>query len=130
MAKFASPARTWGECARSGKRMLLKDMVQDGYQPGLMVAPEYYDPVHPQEKLQPIGADAIAVKHPAPDLDRPQVVISMPAYDLTTDTTYRSFISYNYLGSNDIDLSDTYEWVTFDDFMLVTADGDQLVFRD
>lgn len=67
--KWARGARAWGQCARSGKRMLLRDMVADGYIKGLRVAPDEYDPPHPQERFTPL-IDAQFVRNPAPDLDR------------------------------------------------------------
>ena len=36
-----------GECARSGRKMLLRNMIADGYYPNLIVDPEWYDPKHP-----------------------------------------------------------------------------------
>lgn len=57
-----------GICARSGIKMRLLDMVEDGYKPGLMVHPAWRDEKHPQER--PVKAtDPQALKRPAPDVD-------------------------------------------------------------
>src|SRR5262249_12164779 len=69
MAKWARGKRAWGEDARSGKRLLRKNMVEDGYVPGLLVAPDWYDP--PQEQEKPIKVtDAMALRRPAPRRDK------------------------------------------------------------
>jgi hypothetical protein len=67
--KWARASRAWGMCSRSGKRTLLRDMVADGYIKGLRVAPDEWDPPHPQERFEPL-VDAQFVRNPAPDLDR------------------------------------------------------------
>ena len=66
--RWARGGKAWGHCARSGKKMLLKGMVEDGYFPGILVAPEEYDPPHPQEFLQAL-TDPESLQRPAPDLD-------------------------------------------------------------
>lgn len=63
--RFAPGRRAWGECARSGRRMLLKDMTFDGYYPNLRVDPAWREERHPQEQL-PKVTDAIALHQPAP----------------------------------------------------------------
>jgi hypothetical protein len=71
MTKYAKGDRAWGECARSGRRMLLKDMVADGYYPDLLVDPAWRDERHPQEHLRPLH-DAETLYRPAPqDLPLP-----------------------------------------------------------
>jgi len=69
MAKWARGRRAWGEDARSGKRLLRKDMIEDGYVPGLLVAPDEYDPPHPQDKPVKVS-DAMAIRRPAPRRDK------------------------------------------------------------
>ena len=96
--KYARTHKTWGYCARSGRRMLLKDMVRDGYDEGLLVDPKYYDPPHPQEKLKPID-DPVSVYRPAPDLDKPAFKFMFPVYDLANDAVYGSLLGKNYIGN-------------------------------
>jgi len=57
-----------GECARSGRKMLLKHMIADGYYPNLIVDPEWYEPKHPQESL-PSLKDPTALYRPSPERD-------------------------------------------------------------
>jgi len=66
--RYAKGSRAWGECRRSGKRLLLNDMVRDGQFPNLIVAPDWYEPRHPQENL-PIVGDPVALYRPAPESD-------------------------------------------------------------
>jgi hypothetical protein len=63
-----------GECRRSGRKMLLRNMVADGYYPNLIVDPEWYDPKHPQESL-PKVRDPVSLFRPAPDQDRVSATI-------------------------------------------------------
>lgn len=58
-----------GQCARSGRKMLLRNMIADGYYPNLIVDPHWYDPKHPQESL-PSVRDPVALYRPAPDRSR------------------------------------------------------------
>jgi len=49
------------ECQRSGKKMLARELVRDGRNPMLLVAPEWADPAHPQERpFIPDGAESKA----------------------------------------------------------------------
>lgn len=69
-----------GICMRSGKKMRLRDLVKDGFYPWLLVAPEWKEERHPQEKLKPFS-DPIALKRPAPDNEtqaRVQVIQAVP----------------------------------------------------
>jgi len=67
---YASPKRTIAICNRSGQQMLRKDMVEDGYLRGMLVHPEWYDPIEPQE--EPFDPEeGIAIYKPAPDLVAP-----------------------------------------------------------
>lgn len=70
MSRGAYARGKWalGECARSGRKMLLRNMVADGYYPNLIVDPMWYEPKHPQESL-PSLKDPVTLFRPAPDRD-------------------------------------------------------------
>ncbi|MBX3504408.1 MAG: hypothetical protein KF895_02940 [Parvibaculum sp.] len=70
MSRYARGEKAWGECARSGQRMLLKNMVEDGHIPGLMVHPDWWEPKHPQERVISV-TDPQALHRPAPELSKP-----------------------------------------------------------
>lgn len=65
-----------GECRRSGRKMLLRNMVADGYYPNLIVDPEWYEPKHPQESL-PKVRDPVSLFRPAPDQDRVSATVRL-----------------------------------------------------
>jgi hypothetical protein len=67
-----------GECRRSGRKMLLRNMVADGYYPNLIVDPQWYEPKHPQESL-PKVRDPVSLFRPAPDQDRSNACIRFRA---------------------------------------------------
>jgi len=68
MAKqYAVGARAWGICGRSGRKMLLKDMVFDGRYPNMRVDPDWYEARHPQETL-PRVEDPVALYRPSPEV--------------------------------------------------------------
>jgi hypothetical protein len=67
--RYAKGKFAVGECARSGRKMLLKDMVSDGYYPSLVVDPAWYEGKHPQESLPEIE-DPVALWRPAPERDQ------------------------------------------------------------
>lgn len=64
--RYARGRRAVGECARSGRKMLLEDMVSDGYYPSLMVDPAWREERHPQERLPEIN-DPVALYRPSPE---------------------------------------------------------------
>lgn len=64
--KYANGRAAWGECGRSGRKMLLNDMVFDGQYPNMRVDPAWYEPKHPQENLKRID-DPVALWRPAPE---------------------------------------------------------------
>lgn len=68
MGKFAKGKWAVGICGRSGKKMLLKDMVEDGDIKGLLVDPAWRDIAHPADKPVDLS-EGIALKKPAPDTD-------------------------------------------------------------
>jgi hypothetical protein len=63
---YARGDKAWGICARSGRRMLLKDMVFDGQYPNMRVDPAWYEPKHPLERVVN-RKDPIALWRPAPE---------------------------------------------------------------
>jgi hypothetical protein len=62
--------RVWGECQRSGRRVLLSDMVRDGQNYELLVAQDEYDPWHPQLDATPLRdhGEEGRVRFPAPEI--------------------------------------------------------------
>jgi len=76
---YAIGKNALGICARSGKKMLLRNMVRDGQYPDLLVAPDEWDPKHPQEYL-PDLSDPETLRDPTGDPDK-----EAAADDSTTD---------------------------------------------
>ena len=68
MPKYATGKYAMGICARSGRKMKLCDMVEDGNYPGLLVDPDWRDIKHEQERPVDVS-DAEALRRPAPDTD-------------------------------------------------------------
>lgn len=68
---YARGDKAWGECARSGRRMLRRNMVEDGYIKGLLVDPAWRETAHPQERL-PDVSDPTGIFRPAPELSKPE----------------------------------------------------------
>lgn len=66
MKKYARGTHALGECARSGIKMLRRDMVRDGHYPHMLVHPSWWEPRHPQETL-PAFDDPEALRDPAPE---------------------------------------------------------------
>lgn len=64
--RYASGKNAVGICARSGRKMLLKDMVSDGQYPNMLVDPDWFEGRHPQELL-PKVSDPVGLYRPAPD---------------------------------------------------------------
>jgi len=75
-----------GECRRSGRKMLLRNMVADGYYPNLIVDPEWYEPKHPQESL-PKVRDPTSLFRPAPDQDQSNATIRLDDSAVVTGFT-------------------------------------------
>lgn len=67
---YARGKKAYGECGRSGKRVRLSDMVEDGQTEGMLVAADWYEPKHPQE-IEPDLTDPEALARPAPELSTP-----------------------------------------------------------
>lgn len=72
-----------GICQRSGRKMLLRDMIADGYYPNLIVDPAYYEPKHPQESL-PALEDPVALYRPAPDDDNVSALLILTQGEVGT----------------------------------------------
>lgn len=75
--KYAKGQHAWGICGRSGKKMLLKDMVFDGRYPNMRVDPGWWEDKHPQEFL-PKVEDPVALYRPAVEvIDGPLAPIAL-----------------------------------------------------
>lgn len=68
--RFAGGAKAWGECQRSGNKYLLKDLVEDGHIPGILVHRSFYEPPHPRETVPIPSDDPQALYRPSPRTDR------------------------------------------------------------
>lgn len=64
--EYARGNKAWGLCQRCGLRALLNDMVFDGRYAWLVVHPECYEPVHPQERLISVY-DPVSLYRPSPE---------------------------------------------------------------
>ena len=65
-SRYAMGRVAWGLCQRCGIRFMLRDLVFDGYMPGIRVCVGCYDSRHPQE--YPVDVtDPEALWRPAPD---------------------------------------------------------------
>lgn len=82
--RYARGRYAVGECARSGRKMLLKNMVSDGYYPSLIVDPAWYEGKHPQESLPEIE-DPVALWRPAPERDLVGATVDFGAPGVGTD---------------------------------------------
>lgn len=82
----------YGYCQRSGKRVPRRLMVEDGDIPGMMVAPDWYEPEHPQKKLDPLPPENLRPELTEPPLSEEQVRIKLPDADFTgAQATYYRF---------------------------------------
>lgn len=92
--KYARGTRAWGICGRSGRKMLLRDMVFDGRYPNMRVDPAWFEGKHPQEYLPKID-DPIALWRPAPEnpLAPSQPVLTLETVDLTAALTWTPAVS-------------------------------------
>lgn len=126
---YSDGKKAWGQCARTGKRMLLKDMVPDGRFPGLLVDPAAWEDKHPQETLKPLPPEPQAVRRPAPDRDRPVSVVTFPGYDLVTGATYTGFYSLDGVSAVTTNILETgYLFGASDGDDLITNTNDDLIF--
>ena len=58
----------YGECARSGDRVALTDLVRDG-QTGMLVRSSWFEPRHPSEEMVELGPEEHSM--PAPEISKP-----------------------------------------------------------
>lgn len=90
-ARYARGDLAWGMCARSGQRLLLKEMVEDPLT-GLLVAPDWAEP--PLMRPPTDIIDGVALDRPAPDLDRfDAVVVIGQIVDLSTGDPMRPLVA-------------------------------------
>lgn len=87
-----------GECGRSGQKMLLSEMVEDGYYPGLMVHPTWYEPRHPQEEFRAIH-DEPSLKRPMPENNSLNLTVTWPVLDEDTQETVPVVFGHFALGN-------------------------------
>jgi len=85
VSKYARGRKAWGICQRSGQRVLLDRLVRDGHNPGLLVAPEWWEPKHPQEFPPPMD-EAIALYRPSPEeaMESSEDFVASPAAPLSS----------------------------------------------
>lgn len=98
---YRSPKRgsvAVGECGRSGQKMLLKDMVEDGYYPGLLVHPGWYEGRHPQEEFWAVF-DNPALEHPMPENDMKNHTVRWPLFDNDTFMTVPPAVATFFTGN-------------------------------
>lgn len=73
--QYARGERAWGICGRSGRKMLLRDMIFDGRFPNMRVDPDWYEARHPLETL-PMVDDPVALYRPSPEvIDAPSAPV-------------------------------------------------------
>ncbi|MGZ8432766.1 MAG: hypothetical protein ACXWYM_00280 [Candidatus Binatia bacterium] len=130
MTEFARGNKAWGRCARSGRRMLINRMVEDGRFPGLLVDPNWRESKHPQDELMPIDGDPVSLHRAAPDYERVKTVVFFPNYALIENRTNSPLALNMYFGSPSYqyDADFDFQWVDSDGDQMVTSDGDTLFF--
>lgn len=95
--RFARGDKAWGECARSGRRMLLKDMVEDP-RTGLLVDPSWAEDPDPLPPANII--DGISLHRPAPSHDREGVeFVYGYAFDLASGESAPPLIALFAMGT-------------------------------
>lgn len=95
--RFAYGDKAWGECARSGKRMYLKDMIEDP-RTGLLVDPAWAEDPDPLPPANII--DGIALHRPAPSHDREGVeYVFGYGFDLSTGEATPPLIAFYEMGA-------------------------------
>lgn len=84
--RYARGTNALAECQRSGKRVPYRDLVEDGHIPGLLVAPDWWEPRHPQED-PPSVKDPVALFRPSPE-HRPPGEGEVPAPDIGVEPMF------------------------------------------
>lgn len=74
-SKYAAGDQAWGLCQKCALRFLLRDLVFDGYYPGLRVCVDCYDSRQPQEFLVDV-TDPTALWKPSPEWGPENPVLS------------------------------------------------------
>lgn len=67
---FAKGKHAVARCQRSGDKIPYRDLVEDGYKPGLMVSKEWRDIKHPAERPVRVR-EGIALHRPGHDNENP-----------------------------------------------------------
>lgn len=124
--RYAKGRKAWGYCQRSGKRMLLNELVRDGHDENLLVAPEWYEPKHPKESL-PAVEDPVTLYRPAPRTEAWNVTLLLPHYELGTDTTALPFTLNVDSGAGSISILEV-DWIADDGDIIVTDGGEEIRF--
>lgn len=83
MPRYASGKFAKGVCMRSGKEVPYRDLVRDGHNRNLWVAPDWYEPEHPLENIVPVD-DPIALHHPSPRRGHLNATVRFPLFDVAT----------------------------------------------
>jgi hypothetical protein len=88
--RYARGFRAWGMCSRSGRKMLLLDMVRDPLT-DLLVDPDWAEP--PLMRPPTDITDGVALERPAPDLDRIDTLILFGSiFDLDSGNPFRPLV--------------------------------------
>lgn len=87
---YARGDKAWGECGRCGRRVYLKQLIEDGYTPGLMVERACWEPIYPFETLSAID-DPITLERPSPSLNKENGAVRLPNLNTDTNQTNNPF---------------------------------------
>lgn len=124
--KYAVGSRAFGMCARSNRKMLLRDMVRDPLT-GLPVDPDWAEP--PLQRPPMDITDGVVLQDPAPDLDQIGTVIVISAlYDIPRDMPMRALAMKYELGKPTIKATLRY-LATEDGIFIVTENGDYIALE-
>lgn len=120
--KYARGSRAWGMCARSGRKMLLLDMVRDPLT-DLLVDPDWAEP--PLMRPPTDITDGVALEHPAPDLDRIGTAIYLGRlFDIDSGDIFRPLVSKYECGNLTVTTFGTGSFLlTESGLTLLTEDG-------
>lgn len=91
-------SQAWGQCGKSGQRMLLADMVEDGYYPGMLVHPDWYEQPDQARQRVPLF-DKESLKRPAPSNDHQNHTVRFPLFDFDTFEAAPPLVGYTYVGN-------------------------------